>query len=231
MENEILKIIIVTAASIGIGVLAGHGAVYGFNRIPASWLCEYGEEPSAELLRRDTQRLRSVPWKYVFAPSFICLGIYLGMYNWQYGVPVFLACWLLLLIAVSDGKYGIIPDQLVLMLAIVGIGMVPFRAGWTSMLFGALAGAGIMLAVALIGKLLFRKPALGFGDVKLCAAAGILTGLQGIITAIVLASFAAAIVMGFRLARGKIKRTDTQPLGPYLAGAVMLQLVVLFRFF
>lgn len=38
-------IIIKTAASIVLGVIAGCGAVYIFNKMPAAWLCDYGEKP------------------------------------------------------------------------------------------------------------------------------------------------------------------------------------------
>ena len=40
-----LVIIIKVAASIVLGVLAGFAAVYIFNKMPAGWLCDYGEKP------------------------------------------------------------------------------------------------------------------------------------------------------------------------------------------
>ena len=49
MENILLLIIKVAAAVIA-GFLAGHAVVFVFNRIPAKWLCDYGEEPDEKLL-------------------------------------------------------------------------------------------------------------------------------------------------------------------------------------
>jgi hypothetical protein len=44
-----LQILITCAVAIVLGVILGSGAVYVFNRIPAAWLTDYGEEPSDEL--------------------------------------------------------------------------------------------------------------------------------------------------------------------------------------
>ena len=44
-----IYIVIACLAAIFVGVLEGNGAVYAFNHLPAKWLCDYGEEPSAEL--------------------------------------------------------------------------------------------------------------------------------------------------------------------------------------
>ncbi len=45
------KIIWIGAFTV-LGVLLGNGAVYVFNRLPASWLCDYGEVPKEDLLMR-----------------------------------------------------------------------------------------------------------------------------------------------------------------------------------
>ena len=60
-EYTLLPIIIKTAASLVLGVLAGFGAVYIFNRMPASWLCDYGEKPPQELTDPHIQRVKGFP--------------------------------------------------------------------------------------------------------------------------------------------------------------------------
>ena len=107
-----LQILITCAVAIVLGVILGSGAVYVFNRIPAAWLTDYGEEPSEELKDTSSQRVKSVPWKYVFTGLFIALGIYMGVRDISIALPVVIALWLLLLMSIADIKYMIVPDQL-----------------------------------------------------------------------------------------------------------------------
>ena len=46
MMTETLVIVAKCIAAILIGILAGNGAVYFFNKIPGKWLCDYGQEKS-----------------------------------------------------------------------------------------------------------------------------------------------------------------------------------------
>ena len=57
MMTETLVIVAKCIAAILIGILAGNGAVYFFNKIPGKWLCDYGQEPDEELLHPTSQRL------------------------------------------------------------------------------------------------------------------------------------------------------------------------------
>ena len=77
--TEVMIIIAKCLGAIAVGTIAGNGAVYFFNRIPARWLCDYGQEPDEELLHPTRQRVRSTPWKYVFSGLFIAIGIYLAI--------------------------------------------------------------------------------------------------------------------------------------------------------
>lgn len=103
--DTLTGVIIVIVAAIVVGFIAGNGAVYMFNRLPDTWLCDYGEEPSKEVSVEGGQRIKSWPWKWVFSASFIVVGIYMGVSDWQYAVAGLCACWLLLLLAWADGKY------------------------------------------------------------------------------------------------------------------------------
>ena len=57
--TEVMIIIAKCLGAIAVGTIAGNGAVYFFNRIPARWLCDYGQEPDEELLHPTRQRVRS----------------------------------------------------------------------------------------------------------------------------------------------------------------------------
>lgn len=61
-------------------------------------------------------------------------------------------------------------------------------------LAGILVGGGALLAIGLLGKALFRRDAMGLGDVKLLAAGGGFVGPGGALVALLLGSFVASIV-------------------------------------
>ena len=124
------------------------------------------------------ERIKKYPWSWVFA--FIFLGAVFCIWNMgpvyqTAGLP---ALWLLLLIALADQKYMIIPDQLVVALAVTAIGFVPFQEDFLSPLYGALIGGGSLLIIGTIGRWISKKDVMGFGDVKLMAAIGLVSGVK-----------------------------------------------------
>ncbi len=189
-----LQILITCAVAIVLGVILGSSAVYVFNRIPAAWLTDYGEEPSEELKDTSTQRVKSVPWKYVFTGLFIALGIYLGVRDLSIALPVIIALWLLLLISIADIKYMIVPDQLIMLLVLTGLGFLPqkialyHRHAVYDSLMGAAAGLILMLIIALFSRAIYKKWVLGGADIKLFTAIGFLTGLYGVLIIFVLST-------------------------------------------
>lgn len=220
--TQLLKLLIILGCCFPFGILAGNSAVVVFNRIPASWLCDYNEKPSEELLSRDTQRIKSVPWKAFFSMFFVLAAIKMAIVDCQYAIATLIALWLLLIISIADWKYMIIPDQFVILLAITAFGFIPFQQSILSPLWGALIGAGCILLVGIAGKLLFKKEALGFGDVKLLATVGLMTGPYGIVLILIGSSFFSCAVYCIGILRGTMKRADVQPLGPYIALATAL---------
>ena len=215
--QEIIPILLISAAAIPLGILLGCGAIYVINHVPAAWLCDYGEEPSGDLLDSERQRVRGMPWKLVFSALFIALGIFFGTRDVTYGLTALLQLWLLLLIAISDMKYRIIPDQFVFFIALFAFPMSVYRAGVLDMLLGLLLGAGVLLTTALIGRILFSREALGFGDVKLAAALGLTGGLAGTAFLLIAASLLSCGAFLYLLLRRKVRHGDSLPLAPYLA--------------
>ena len=72
-----------------------------------------------------------------------------------------LELWLLLMIAISDQKYMIIPDQFVIFLALFAFPMSIYRESVLDMLLGLCLGSGVMLAAALAGRLIIKREAFG----------------------------------------------------------------------
>ena len=215
--------LITCALAIIAGTLLGNSAVYVFNHIPGRWLTDYDEEPSEELLHPTTQRVKSVPWKYAFTGVFIAIGIYIGLKDPALAVPVLTALWLLLLMSIADIKYMIVPDQLIMLLVLTGLGFIPpkmaiyHRHAIYDSLLGAAAGLIIMLAIALLSRAIYKKWALGGADIKLMVAIGFLTGLYGVLIIFVLYTFLSAIHLGWQVIRGQAHLKESRPMVPYIA--------------
>lgn len=254
-------LIIKIATSIILGFFAGPVAVYVFNHMPAGWLTEYGEDPGKDpRLAKGEKRIKENPWRWVYAAGFICLCLRLSLIEYsdgqlsvrpevtmetgQVALAGLVACWLLLIIALADLKFMIIPDQFVLLLALSAIGFAPLwqaeaeeeAAGagglWESLdgfwqpLFGMAIGGGFLLLCAVAGRIIFRQDAFGFGDVKLCAAMGLVLGINGTIAAVAAAVIISGFVAAAGLAAGKYRRSDRKPLGPYLCGCAMAYIFI-----
>jgi prepilin signal peptidase PulO-like enzyme (type II secretory pathway) len=216
------------ACSIAAGLLAGYGAVYVFNKMPAKWLCDYDEVPDDRHL---PPRIGKRPWALLFSLVFATAAFKTLLVSWAYGAAALPALWALLLVGLSDGKYRIIPDQFTILLAATGIGFAAIgqgnagRGAFLSPLFGLLLGGGAFFLVAFLGKRIARKEIMGFGDVKLTAVCGLIAGLAGIVAIMVLTALSSAAYLSFRLARGSVKATDEAPLGPFIAGATAVYLL------
>ncbi len=137
-----------------------------------------------------------------------------------------------------DLEFRILPDEVTLPGLIVALGasgLFPFlhegggfRAvgephlrGLAASALGALAGGGSIFAVGKFGELLFRKEAMGLGDVKYMAMAGALLGWKGVLLAFLLACVFGSI---FGIGRYAVsRRLGYVPFGPFLSlGALVM---------
>ncbi|MBQ9180406.1 MAG: hypothetical protein IJ132_06370, partial [Firmicutes bacterium] len=125
-----IKTVIVIGIAVAAGFLAGNGLVYGFNRLPDSWLGT--EEPD-----RHWQRVKSYPWKYVLAATMIICGIYTGLMDTARAPGIFVSAFILIWIAMSAKLYRLAPRPLIWMLLICGVGMIPFEHAIKNSLLGA----------------------------------------------------------------------------------------------
>ena len=145
---------------------------------------------------------------------------------------------------VIDYKLQIIPNRLNLTIFEIGL-VFTFIYGLSNvaisinMILGMLAGAGIFLAITLLGGLIYGKEAMGLGDVKLMGALGLYFGLANIII-ITLVSFLVGAVLSILLLVTKIKKMDGYiPFGPFIVIATFIAIfvpyetitMILFNFF
>jgi len=124
----------------------------------------------------------------------------------------------LIIIAFIDLNEQIVPD--VISLPGIAIGFiisffVPYISFINSAL-GILAGGGIILVIAMGGSAIFKKEAMGGGDVKLAAMIGAFLGWKYIIISLFLGFFTGALA-GIFLIMAKIKKKeDAVPFGPFI---------------
>lgn len=143
---------------------------------------------------------------------------------------------LLITIAIIDLDFYIIPNCLILAGIIAGLilaitisifGQIEQASRWgylTDRLLGTILGAAMIEAIALIGKLVFRKEAMGMGDVKLMGMIGMFLGVfPHLLVVLVSSAFigsAAGIVL-ILLSKRKLGARSEIPYGPFLSiGAI-----------
>ena len=163
-------------------------------------------------------------------------GLFLLMY-YRFGVTLdFIhgCLFVTLLIPVSwiDARWYIIPNSIVIVGLALGLGMTIAisveRHDWGYLLehlIGALAGGGILLLIAILGKAILRKEAMGGGDIKLMALIGLFLGAwQNLLTVVVVSAFIGSIVGALLILFTERDRQHPIPYGPFLAIAATLNL-------
>lgn len=142
-------------------------------------------------------------------------GLSIHLIEYIFLIPMFIS------VFVIDYRKQIIPNRLVLTIFEVGL-VFAFIAGMSSStvfidkILGMFAGAGIFLLITLIGGAIAGKEAMGFGDVKLMGALGLIFGLINTIMITVLSFLLGAVISIALLASKKKKTNEYIPFGPFI---------------
>jgi prepilin signal peptidase PulO-like enzyme (type II secretory pathway) len=142
--------------------------------------------------------------------------------------------YIFLLITIVDFHHYLIPDELNLAIAVLGIakiGASPFASflGGYGQIFGLRENLFInYFAAALFGLLFFgtiilatRGRGMGMGDLKMAGALGLLLGWPDIILAILLSFIWGSIYSIFKMAFSGLKLKDAVPFGPFIVLGVI----------
>jgi len=123
-------------------------------------------------------------------------------------------------IALTDARYYIIPDEFSVGAMILGLGASFFPGGIDPVdaFWGAAVGYGLLWLVARLGKLAFKKDAMGGGDVKMMAMVGAFLGIPGVGLTLFLGALTGSVVFGpISLKTGKLV-----PFGIFLAAGAAI---------
>lgn len=130
-----------------------------------------------------------------------------------------------LVIACIDLEHKYIPDRFQIALLVLGVLVCVFDSSmtvWTHVI-GLAVGAGIMGLFYGLGWLIYKKEALGVGDIKLMAVCGLILGWQATIVAIFVGAIAGAI--GILITKALSKKEEIEyAFAPYLLLGVTVAL-------
>ena len=144
-----------------------------------------------------------------------------ALYERYHGQPAWaassaVACGLFMAVALIDWDTFLIPDELSLGLVGLGVLLSPLNPLWTgpraswwlaplSSIGGAAVGFLMGYVTAALGERLFKREALGGGDVKLLAAVGSWSGMLGAFDCIMIGSFLGLIYGLPKVLKGLLK--------------------------
>lgn len=137
----------------------------------------------------------------------------------------------LIIIGFIDIDTYLIPDVIVLPLIPLGLifstifpqihNMERFKSFLYSFT-GILVGGGILLLLGIVGKIMFKKEAMGGGDVKLLAMIGSFLGWKNVLLSLFFASLVGTLISLILILFKKRSIEDYVPFGPYLGiGAII----------
>lgn len=89
-------------------------------------------------------------------------------------------------------------------------------------LVGLVVGFGLLWSVGFFGKMVFKKEAMGFGDVKLMGALGAFLGFESIVFIVFVSSLLGSIIGVSLIAMGQKEWQSRLPFGPYIALAALI---------
>jgi leader peptidase (prepilin peptidase) / N-methyltransferase len=151
-----------------------------------------------------------------------------GLLAWHIGfvaelAPALVAATILIAVTLSDIRYRLIPDRILLVGTIL---LVPLRL-WShplpigSYVIGFFAGGLALYAIAWFGTLWLKREAMGGGDIKLFAFLGLFLGWKLTLLNVFISSFLGAIY-GLAVILIWRNREKEIPFGPFIALGALL---------
>ena len=129
---------------------------------------------------------------------------------------------LVLIIFISDFKYMIILDSPLIIGGVLILILRAYFYGFKNMGLSILSGIVlflVMFLIGFIGKKLFKREALGGGDIKLAGIIGIVLGLKLGLVAIILSSL---LALPYAVGAVMLNKNSEVPFGPFLIASMAI---------
>lgn len=160
---------------------------------------------------------------FIATMNAIVMVISYYIYDFSYEfLATILVSGLVINIFVSDFKYMIIMDTPLVLVSVLILVLKAIFMGFKAMFISLISGLVLfffMLLIGMAGKKIFKREALGGGDVKLAAVIGIILGLRLGLVAII---FSSLLALPYALAAMMLGRNREVPFGPFLIGSMAL---------
>ena len=160
----------------------------------------------------------------IFLISYYTFGI-----SYEFFATLIIAG-LVFIIFISDFKYMIILDSPLVVSAILILILRAYFNGFKDMGVSLLSGLIlflVMLLIGLFGKKMFKKEALGGGDIKLAGIIGIILGLKLGLVAIILSSL---LALPYAAGAMMLNKDSEVPFGPFLIASMAIVFIFLDKF-
>jgi leader peptidase (prepilin peptidase)/N-methyltransferase len=197
---------------------AGESVIHPRSRCPrcGTPIAWYDNVPIVSwiLLRARCRACRApISWRYPLVEALIAAAAWLAWWRQGLSAPAaveFAFVALLVTLSFIDLDTWLLPHVLTFPTIALGLGasalgLTP-AGGFAASAWGAGIGFAIFAAVSIVGERVFRRPALGFGDVWLLAGIGAFLGAQGLLPVILLGSSQGAVVGLVLLGLGRMPR-------------------------
>ena len=169
--------------------------------------------------------------RYIIIEAVTGILYLLLFWSFFFGERVFLPGYFVLLpllicCAMNDCELGIIPNEYTYFGILTGLlcsFLVPYEKleAFLYALFSVMITGGIMALFAMLGKMIFKREALGWGDVKYLVMVSAFTGIPGVLFTI-LAGSLAGLLFNPLVNHLKGRKSRTLRFGPYLAAGTLI---------
>ncbi len=152
--------------------------------------------------------------------SFLVLYLLYGI-SYEFFMGLIIVS-LVIIIFISDFKYMVILDSPLIVFAILSFIVKVVYLKIETALYGILCGVAlfcVMLLIEQLGKIIFKREALGGGDIKFGFLIGLILEFRLGLIAIILSTF---LALPYSVASLYIIKKDEVPYGPFLAGALLI---------
>lgn len=142
----------------------------------------------------------------------------------EFLVGIYLSC-VAVVVTFIDFDEKIIPNIITYPGVLLGLVSSAFRKNISLVqsFLGVVIGVAFLYIIAVLGEKIFKREAMGFGDVKYIGMIGAFVGPLGVLFVIVISSFIGALIGSITLVFAKNKKdARVIPYGPYLSAAMLL---------